>query len=224
MPLLLWLLGALLLLSAVAWLLPASFNTHLQAKADASGSWALALGLGFGPLALSAIAASGVTPFFACHLFGRQLLRLPLARRTRQKGSSSGPALASEAQATQSSSIQTRVVHFLRGLDPVDTILSWWEKKRVFAITSLVMDTEYSFRDVALTGQILAAMYALSGVLPEHYVIRQTPIWESEDRLALSVDARLRIWPGRLLVGVLGFVLKHRARRSSLPNAEVKAP
>ena len=62
----------------------------------------------------------------------------------------------------------------------------------------------------------------LSGVLPERYVLNQTPGWASEDRLALAADGRFRIWPVRLVVDVLGFVLKQRsaARRSAVPASE----
>jgi hypothetical protein len=113
------------------------------------------------------------------------------------------------------------VGQFFRSLDPVETVLSWWEKERVFEVRSLVLDAEYSFRDVALTGQILAGLYVLSGVLPERWVINQRPIWETEDRVLLVADGRFRIWPGRLLVDLVGFVLKERARtrRAATPAA-----
>ena len=206
-------LAALGLLGVIAWLVPMSFSSNLQGRAEPSGSWALALGLGFGPLALTAIAASGVTPFVTCHLFGKQLLRLPVSRWLRQARKKPEPSAEGPAEPPVSfSRIERSVARFFRALDPVDTLLSWWEKKRVFEVRSLVVDTEYSFSDVALTGQILAGMYMLSGVLPERYVINQTPIWDTEDRVQLAVDGRFRIWPGRLLVDLLGFVLKQRAK------------
>jgi hypothetical protein len=59
-------------------------------------------------------------------------------------------------------------------------------------------------------------------VLPEHWQINQTPSWESEDRLSLAADGRFRIWPGRLLIDLVGFVLKQRsrARQSAEPASE----
>jgi len=62
----------------------------------------------------------------------------------------------------------------------------------------------------------------LSGVLPERYVIQQTPGWSSEDRVALVADGRFRLWPGRLVVDVLDFVLKEsaRARRKAAAASE----
>ncbi len=209
-------LAVLGLLCAIAWLVPLSFSSNLQGRAEPSGSWAVALGLGFGPLALTTIAATGVAPFVTCHVFGKQLLRLPVSRWLRRapKKTQAEPEpseAAPEAPPVQLSRIERSVARFFRALDPVDTLLTWWEKERVFEVRSLVLDTEYSFSDVALTGQILAGMYMLSGVLPERYVINQSPIWETEDRVQLSIDGRFRIWPGRLLVDLVGFVLKQRA-------------
>ena len=209
-------LAVLGLLGVIAWRVPMSFSSNLQGRAEPSGTWALALGLGFGPLALTAIAATGVTPFVTCHAFGKQLLRLPVSRWLRRAPKKSEPKPepseeAPEVPPFRYSRIERSVARFFRALDPVDTVLTWWEKERVFEVHSLVVDTEYSFSDVALTGQILAGMYMLSGVLPERYEIHQTPIWETEDRVKLSVDGKFRIWPGRLFVDVLGFVLKQRA-------------
>ena len=44
---------------------------------------------------------------------------------------------------------------------------------------------------------------------------------EEMDRVVLAVDGRFRIWPGRLFVDVLSFVLKQRAqaRREAVPIA-----
>jgi hypothetical protein len=226
---LVWLAASLVvlgLLGVIAWLVPMSFSSNLQGRAEPSGTWALALGFGFGPLAVAAIAATGVMPFVTCHVFGKQLLRLPVSRWVRRaaKKPKSEPKPSDEAPAAPPvnfSRIERSVARFFRALDPVDTLLTWWEKERVFEVRSLVVDTEYSFADVALTGQILAGMYMLAGVLPERYEINQTPIWETEDRVLLTVDGRFRIWPGRLFVDLLGFVLKQRAkmRREGVPIA-----
>ncbi|HKO48165.1 MAG TPA: hypothetical protein VJV79_10605 [Polyangiaceae bacterium] len=208
---------ALGLFGLLAYWLPVSLSCNLQARAEPSGSWAVALGMGIGPIALTAIAAHELKPFLTCHLFGKQLVRLPLSgwrRRTPRKSAPSEPASPAKASLP---------VGFLANLDVLDTLGWWWEKKRVFEVRSLEMDVEYSFRDVALTGQILAGLCVLSGVLPDRYLLNQTPGWASEDRLALAADGRFRIWPIRLVVDVLGFVLKQRslARRAAVPVKQV---
>ncbi|MEO6603953.1 MAG: hypothetical protein ABIQ16_28980 [Polyangiaceae bacterium] len=205
------------LLGVLAWRVPLSFSSNLQGRAEPSGAWALALGLGFGPFAVTAIAATGVTPFVSFHAFGKQMLRVPMSRWLRRtpKEPVEEPELKPRAPATPAvnfSRIERSAAHFFRALDPIDVLLSWWKKERVFEVRSLVLDTEYSFCDVALTGQILAGMYMLSGVLPERFMINQTPIWETEDRVVLAVDGLFRVWPGRLLVDLVGFVLKERAK------------
>jgi hypothetical protein len=222
----LWLgLGAalLLLLLVVAARVPLTLSGNLQAKAEPSGVWVIACGLGLGPIALSAIAAAGVKPFLTCHVFGKQLARLPISRwvqRRRPRAATGAAEVDSESESETEAPLtrfERGVAGLFRSLDPLETLLSWWEKDRIFRVRSLLIELEYSFRDVALTGKILAALYMLSAVLPEVCEIRQTPGWESEDRVSLAMDAEFKIWPGRLLLSLTGFVLKQRseARRSA---------
>ena len=210
------------LLALLSYWLPISLSSNLQVRAEPSGSWALALGIGVGPLALSAIAAHGVKPFMTCHVFGKQLVRLPLSRWLYSRPKQPQSERSSPATQVDLTRLERSVARFVQNVDPLELLWCWWEKERVFEVRSVKLDVEYSFRDVALTGQILAGMCVLSGVLPERYVINQTPGWASEDRLALAADGRFRIWPVRLVVDVLGFVLKQRseARRSAVPASE----
>ena len=217
----LWLgLGAALvvLLAVLVVRMPVSLSTSLQGNADPSGAWAVACGLGLGPFAVSAIAARGVVPFLTCHVFGKQLARLPLSRwaRRRKRAPSSHPEPEAEPEVEPEraplSRFERGMAGLFRSLDPVETVLSLWEKERTFQVRALVIEVDYSFRDVALTGRILAALYVLSGVLPEQCEIHQTPGWESEDRVALTADGKFRIWPGRLLYDLAQIVLKQRSQ------------
>jgi len=210
---------ALGLFGLLAYWLPLSLSSNLQARAEPSGNWVLALGIGIGPVAFSAIAAHGVKPFLTCHLFGKQLVRLPLSRWLHRSPKEPKPeSVEPRAKRLDLTRIERAVGRFFQTVDPLEAFGTWWEKKRVFEVRSLELDVRYSFRDVALTGQILAGLCVLSGVLPERYVITHTPGWDTEDSLALAADGRFRIWPVRLAVDVLGFVLKQRsaARRSAV--------
>ena len=211
-----------LLAALFAFWVPISLTSNLQGRAEPSGSWAVAIGVGLGPFALTAIAAAGVKPFIACHLFGKQIVRLPLSRWLVRRKQLSDCAQEHTAHGVEFSRAERAVARFFRGLDPVDTLLTWWGKERVFEVRSLQVEVEYSFQDVALTGQILAGFCMLSGVLPERFVINQTPGWEFEDRLALTAEGRFRIWLGRLLVDALQFVLKqsHQVRQRAVPASE----
>jgi hypothetical protein len=216
----LWLaLGAvasLPLLLLLAAQLPLTLGCNVQGKAEPSGAWAVACGVGLGPIALSAIAAAGVKPFLTCHVFGKQIVRLPLSRWVRRrKRAAVADAAPKPKHETESESRLTRFEHgvagWFRSLDPLEIVLSCWENERIFRVRSLVVELDYSFRDVALTGRILAGLYMLSAVLPDVCEIRQTPHWESEDRLSLGVDAQFKLWPGRLLLSIGRFVLKQRS-------------
>ena len=213
---------ALGLFGLLAYWLPLPLNSNLQLRAEPSGSWAVALGIALGPVAFSAIAAQGIEPFLTCHVFGRQVVRFPLSRWLRAPKKKDPAAPEAPHKRLNLTRIERAIGGFFSHLDPLETLYAWWEKKRVFEVRSLELDVEYSFRDVALTGQILAGLCMLSGVVPERYVIRQTPGWESEDRLQLAADGRFRVWPVRLVVDVLGFVLKQRssARRSAVAASE----
>jgi hypothetical protein len=225
----LWLALCALLLGLfglLAYRAPVSLNSNLQARAEPSGNWVMALGIGIGPFAFSAIAAHGVAPFLTCHLFGKQLVRVPLSRWLARAAKKPEPEPGEpRPKAVARSRVARAVARFFQNLDPLEaffSLLSAWERARIFRVQALELDVEYSFRDVALTGQILAGLCMLSGVLPERYVINQTPVWACEDRVLLVADGRFRIWPVRLLVDVLGFVLKQTsvARRSAVPASE----
>ncbi len=205
----LWLAAGVVLLGllvSLALLMPVSLTSNLQARAAPSGVWAVAIGFGMGPFAVSAAAAAAVPAFATCHVFGRQLLRMPLR----------WPRRAPEAPLSETAPGQRTTGHsppflrFVRALDPVEVALACWHNERVVQVESLVVDLDYSFRDVALTGRTLAALYMLSALLPERCRINQTPSWAFEDRAQLVLDGRFRIWLGRLMLALMLFVLKHR--------------
>jgi hypothetical protein len=207
--------AALVVLLVLAARAPVTLSCNLQGKAEPSGAWAVACGLGLGPIALSAIAAAGIKPFLTCHVFGKQIVRVPLSRWVRRRRSAGAAEPKPEADPETPaplSRFERGVARLFGSLDPLETVLAWWESERFFQVRSLVLDVNYSFRDVALTGRILAALYVLSGVLPAVCEIHQTPGWDSEDRVALAVDGQFKLWPGRLLLSVARFVLKQRSQ------------
>jgi hypothetical protein len=84
------------------------------------------------------------------------------------------------------------------------------ERGRV-AIDDLTLDVAYGFRDIALTGQITGALYALSGVLPAQIVLTQRPSWAGDERWELTGAGHVRLWPGLVLLEVLWYMLRKRA-------------
>jgi hypothetical protein len=77
-------------------------------------------------------------------------------------------------------------------------------------LSKLDITLDYSFTNVALTGQMLAATSVLAGVLPPPVRVVNRPRWELVDRASAAVDGRLRIWLGRLVLDALRFAVKRR--------------
>src|SRR6187431_837930 len=135
------------LLGLLAYRLPVSLGSNLQVRAEPSGNWVLALGVGLGPFAFSALAAHGVAPFLTCHVFGKQLVRLPLSRWLDRPAKKAEP----HAKAAAPSRFERTIARFFQSLDPLETLLSLlsgWERGYILRVEALELDVEYSFRDV----------------------------------------------------------------------------
>lgn len=209
-------LAVVLVVTIVLVLLPIRLHLSLQGRGDPSGAWALAGGAQVGPLALSGIAARGVNPTFAAHAFGRKLWSKTLAELTEREPDE--PERQTLAKAKQ------RYEKLERWFDPLDLAVFLVRERRRIRIESLEADAGYSFVDVALTGKITAALYALGGALPAPIVIRPVPRWEPEDRADLALSGEIRVYPGLVLVDTAVFVVRRvklRKRRPQTASREV---
>lgn len=195
--------GSLVALALCALLLPITLTGSAQGRGEPSGDWAVAGGLGFGPLAASFVAAPGVTPLFVVHLFGRKLGVFPLRRAF-------GKVQFFSARKQDETSIARFVRDLERASELCERALELLRADHRIRIEALTIALEYSFRDVALTGRLLGALYAVAAVLPERIVVRQTPRWDAEDRFTLEADLKLKLWPGRLAADAVRFMLKRR--------------
>ena len=88
----------------------------------------------------------------------------------------------------------------------------------------MVIDLDYDFADIALTGKLLGAIYAFSPLLPQNVVIRQHPGWEFKDRASVAGWGSIRIWPGLLVVDAAWFVIRNGRvrRRPGAPKGALK--
>ena len=187
----------LLLAIAVAiglLLVPLNLNFSLEARGEPSGFWAVAGGLQCGPLSVTGVVASEVKARSELRVFGRRVKTL--------HSKAEGKELASKAAAGY------------RSANERFDLLSWavWvlgEQKRL-RLLRLDLTLTYSFANVMLTGQLLAATSMLSGVLPAPVRIISQPSWELVDKASAALDARIRIWPGLFLLDALRFRLKNR--------------
>ncbi|MFO0566899.1 MAG: hypothetical protein U0263_14620 [Polyangiaceae bacterium] len=186
---------------------PVVVGFNLQARGEPSGFWAIAGGAEFGPVAMSAIAARGIEAQVAVHAFGRKVLVRKLTGRKVEPEPEPVPEPA-EPVPSALARAEARYQRLARWLDPVDLALFVVGERRRIELLPTVVELEYGFRDIALTGKLLGALYALSAFLPSALELRQRPSWESTDRASLSGSGKIRIWPGRLCVDAAWYLIK----------------
>jgi len=189
-----WLVArALLMLAALALLLlPVNLTFSLQARGEPTGGYAAAGGAGLGPVSVTCVAAQALPLRFEVHVLGKKLRSRRAARQTRAEKSSAGKP------------------GWLARVDPLDFALFLLDERRRIALGWLRVRVEYSFANVATTGRVLAALCALSALLPERIHFEQHPSWQLESRASLAVDGRIRLWPGRLALDTLWFLVQSR--------------
>jgi len=215
-----WLIAALVLVAAALVLLalPIRVRLRLQGKGEPNGFWALAGGAQVGPAAASGVAAQGVEPLAQLHVFGRKLWEkklLELLARDPDEDEDEKRSLRQRGEQAISK-LSDRYRALERRLDPVELLFFVVRERRRIRIETLVIELEYSFVDIALTGKLLGAIYAFSAVLPDPVVVRQTPSWESVDRVSFAGSGCIKVWPGLLLVDSAWFLIRNvRVRRRS---------
>ena len=209
------LVGILLLLVLV----PLTLRVSVQGRGDPTGSWALAGGGQLGPLAISGVAARGVTATVQVHVFGRRLWqrRLRELAASKQKASDDEEGALARAE-REVDELRGRYARLERFFDPVDLLAYGVGELRRVRFEQLDVELGYSFQDVALTGKVMAAIYVLNGALPPRVVIRQNVSWESVDQAELQAAGAIKLWPGLLVLDTFWYVLKNvRLRRRKAP-------
>jgi len=200
-----WLLGlalvVLVLALLVLCLVPVRVAFSLQARGEPEGDYAVAGGGQVGPFATTFVLAHQTPLQVEVRLFGRRLLGPKREKRqpSRQPATRQLPAWVK------------------RRLDPVELALFLGDERRRLALEWLTIDIDYSFRNVALTGQLLAALCALSALLPPSVQLRQHLSWDLAGRARLALDGRLRVWPGLFVIDSLRFL----RQASMLPKSRV---
>ena len=190
-------------------LLPLRLRFSLQARGEPSGFWALAGGVQLGPLAASGVAAKGLDAQLALHAFGRKLWGKKLAELGAREAEPEEPEAEPEPEPAGLSQMAERYRSLERWLDPTDLLLFVAGERRRIQLEPTVVDLEYGFRDIALTGKLLGAIYALSAMLPAPLIVRQTPSWESLDRASLAGSGSIRFWPGLLVVDAAWYLIRN---------------
>lgn len=182
--------------------LPLRLRFSLQARGEASGFWALAGGAQVGPVAASVVAARGVPAHVNVHAFGKKLWHKRLAELAERR-----PDEAPEEPPPPRVAARYRKLE--RWLDPTDLFFFLVHERRRIELEPTEIELEYGFRDIALTGKLLGAIFALTPLLPAPLVVRQVPHWESIDRAALAGSGSIRARPGLLIVDVAWYLIRN---------------
>ncbi len=157
-----------------------------------------------GPFAVSAVAARGIAPRVQLHVLGRAVWRRTLAPQRAGEQEAEGSGLRAQWQ-----QLQARHARFTRWLDPAQALGFVLAERRRAHVERLGAHLEYSFADIATTGKLMGAIYALSGVLPPPARLTQVVSWEAEDRASLKLAASARVWPLLVLLDALWFALRN---------------
>lgn len=187
-------------------LLPVRLRFSLQARGEPNGFWALAGGAQVGPVAASGIAAKGVPAHINVHAFGKKLWHKQLAELLQENPGDQAPEEPEEAPPAR---VSERYRKLERWLDPTDLLLFLVHERRRIEIEPTEIELEYGFRDIALTGKTLGAIFALTPLLPAPIVIHQIPHWESSDRAAFAGSGSIRVWPGLLIVDAAWYLIRN---------------
>ena len=206
-------LWVLLLASALCLallLVLAAFELEFDAQGfgEASGAWAAAFGVTLAGVLVSGVWARQQPLKVDVRVFGRKVA-LPRAGRRRKRKPKDG--------ATEPVRARRRLP-----LDLTQAIELCVQELGRIEVTRVDAAVTYGFRDIALTGRLAGALYALSGVLPPTVHFNQTVHWDGAERWEAKAAGRIALWPGRVLFDVVWFMLRARWRRRS-PNEIQKA-
>lgn len=142
---------------------------------------------------------------------GRRRLRLPKRKAKTDTHAKPKPAKAPQPAAPLTERLEQALDGF-RGV------------RRAIALGSTHVDLSYGFSDIALTGQISGALYALSGALPPQIRVRQTPRWDGVERFELSAAGSLLFSLFGVLRELAWYMLsRRRAVRRNRPEPSARA-
>lgn len=188
-------LVALLALAAV------ELEFDAQGFGEASGAWAAAFGVTLAGVLVSGVWARKQPLKVDVRVFGRKVA-LPWSGGRRRRKPEPGEQKPARARRRLP-------------LDLTQAIELCVQELRRIEVTRVDAAVTYGFRDIALTGRLAGALYALSGVLPPTIHFNQTVRWDGAERWEASASGRMALWPGRVLFDVVWFMLRARWRRRS---------
>ncbi len=180
---------------------------HLEGRGTPDGRWALAGAVKLGPTVASFVQAAHVPLSVSLSVFG-------IRRTVWRQGPNSEMSVESSVPSKASERTKRALVSQASLSDWLLFILN--ERRRI-QISRLDFELDYGFANVALTGQLAAGLYAISGVLPEPIHLQHRPAWVAEDRASFAGEGALKIYLLALLWDTAKFMLRPRQRNSESP-------
>jgi len=204
-----WLGAAALVLTlavvvGVCW--PVRFEVSGRARGEPNGAWVVAGGMSLSFVSVAFVFARGAPLTFSLMLFGRRV------------SSKSLPTLVGRVFRPVPERVKSVSWSVWARIEPIGLGLKLLEERRHLRLRYLVIDVDYGFRDPLLTGRLVGALAALSGVLPAVIELRQRPRWDLEDSWTVSVDGRAVVKPWLVLLHVGAYVVRQLSSRRPAPR------
>jgi len=209
-----WCLVAFLAVVALALALRLiRIRFHLEGRGTPDGRWALAGAVKLGPAVASFVQAAQVPLSVSLSVFG-------LRRTVWRQGSESEEGVEG-LEGSERSVRSTKAESAKRGRFSRSRLSDWLlfmlNERRRIQISRLDFELDYGFANVALTGQVAAGLYAISGVLPTPIRLQHRPAWIAEDRASFAGEGALKIYLLALLWDTAKFMLRPRKPNSESP-------
>lgn len=208
-----WLVAFLAVVALALALRLIRIRFHLEGRGTPDGRWALAGAVKLGPAVASFVQAAQVPLSVSLSVFG-------LRRTVWRQGSESEEGvegLEGSARSVRSTKAESAKRGRFSRARLSDWLLFMLNERRRIQISRLDFELDYGFANVALTGQVAAGLYAISGVLPEPIHLQHRPAWVAEDRASFAGEGALKIYLLALLWDTAKFMLRPRKPNSESP-------
>jgi len=205
------------LVALVAMLVPVRMRLTLKGRGEFGDTWVLAGGLEFLKFTVTVAAAHAADSLLQIHFFNWRVL----LRRSSPKTTPSGEDARLDQAAGKLMSWQKNLEQrFDRG--------QLWRfvlgLRRHVRLRSFRGHLRYSTPNVAFTGVMSGALYAVAGLVAPVGQFAVVPEWEDVARADGDIDLVVWLWPARAAVSTAWFVIKNiRMRETAEPGAGAEA-
>lgn len=187
-------------------LLPVRVHVSMRGHGELGKTWVIAGGVKVLALAVSVAMASGVDDVLQLHVFGiRALHRSPIVFGS--DAPSTEPNQSFVAWITED--LPRMYKKFTSRLRVDDTAKAVWNLLGYVRLRKLEGHLTYCTPDVAITGMIAGALYSITGLLAPWGVFSVTPLWEDLAKAEGKLSLEVRVYPGRIVVSALWYLLTH---------------